>query len=93
MSATPQSAAPVVSRHPLVTVLALLLVVLGLVIGGLGAWLGSLGGSWYYAIAGAGLLASGILLWGNRRSGALVYAALFVGTLLAREPDDPPNAM
>lgn len=84
MSATPQSVpAPVrASRHPLVTVLSLLLVVLGLVIGGLGAWLLSLGGSAYYAIAGAGLLASGLLLFGNRRSGALLYALVFVGTLL-----------
>lgn len=84
MSATPQSApAPVrASRHPLVTVLSLLLVVLGLVIGGLGAWLLSLGGSAYYAIAGLGLLASGILLFGNHRSGALLYALVFVGTLL-----------
>ncbi len=84
MSATPQSApAPVrASRHPLVTVLSLLLVVLGLVIGGLGGWLLCLGGSAYYAIAGLGLLASGTLLFGNRRSGALLYALVFVGTLL-----------
>ncbi len=84
MSATPQSApAPVrASRHPLVTVLSLLLVVFGLVIGGLGGWLLSLGGSAYYAIAGLGLLASGILLFGNRRSGALLYALVFFGTLL-----------
>ena len=39
-------------------------------------------GSAYYAIAGAGLLASGILLFGNRRSGALLYALVFIGTLL-----------
>ena len=82
MSATPQSASAPPPRHPLVTVLSLLLVVLGLVIGGLGAWLLSLGGSAYYAIAGLGLLVSGILLFGNRRSGALLYALVFVGTLL-----------
>ncbi|HDS1648444.1 TPA: membrane-bound PQQ-dependent dehydrogenase, glucose/quinate/shikimate family [Stenotrophomonas maltophilia] len=82
MSATPQSAPAPVRRHPLVTVLSLLLVVLGLVIGGLGAWLFQLGGSAYYLIAGCGLLASGILLWLNRRSGALLYALVFVGTLL-----------
>src|SRR5678815_4750897 len=82
MSATPQSASAPPPRHPLVTVLALLLIVLGLVIGGLGAWLLSLGGSWYYAIAGLGLLVCGILLWGNRRSGALLYALVFIGSLL-----------
>ncbi|MDZ5842296.1 membrane-bound PQQ-dependent dehydrogenase, glucose/quinate/shikimate family [Stenotrophomonas maltophilia] len=82
MSATPQSVPAPVRRHPLVTVLSLLLVILGLVIGGLGAWLFQLGGSAYYLIAGCGLLASGILLWLNRRSGALLYALVFVGTLL-----------
>lgn len=82
MSATPQSAPAPVRRHPLVTVLSLLLVILGLVIGGLGAWLFQLGGSAYYLIAGCGLLASGILLWLNRRSGALLYALVFVATLL-----------
>lgn len=82
MSATPQSTPAPVRRHPLVTVLSLLLVILGLVIGGLGAWLFQLGGSAYYLIAGCGLLASGILLWLNRRSGGLLYALVFVGTLL-----------
>ncbi|SFR80074.1 quinoprotein glucose dehydrogenase [Stenotrophomonas maltophilia] len=82
MSATPQSTPAPVRRHPLVTVLSLLLVILGLVIGGLGAWLLQLGGSAYYLIAGCGLLASGVLLWLNRRSGALLYALVFVGTLL-----------
>ncbi|MCR1807804.1 hypothetical protein NTC87_21680, partial [Stenotrophomonas geniculata] len=62
MSATPPSdPAPVrTPRHPLVTVLSLLLVVLGLVIGGLGAWLLSLGGSAYYALDGLGVVASGL---------------------------------
>ncbi|WP_303635978.1 membrane-bound PQQ-dependent dehydrogenase, glucose/quinate/shikimate family [Stenotrophomonas tuberculopleuritidis] len=86
MSATPQSPSPSPNagtrRHPLVIVLSLLLLVLGPVIGGLGAWLGNLGGSWYYAIAGLGMLLSGGLLWANRRSGAGVYALVFVGTLL-----------
>ena len=84
MSATPQSgSAPApAARHPLVTVLSLLLIVLGLVIGGLGAWLLRLGGSAYYVVAGFGLLLCGLLLWGNRRSGALLYAVVLVGTLL-----------
>lgn len=82
MSTTPQSASLPLRRHVLVTLLALLLLALGLVIGGLGAWLIALGGSWYYAIAGLALLASGVLLWRNLRSGAVIYALLFVGTLL-----------
>ena len=69
------------ARHPLVSVLALLLMVLGSVIGGLGGWLFVLGGSWYYLVAGLGLLVSGVLLWGNRRSGAYLFALVFIGTL------------
>nr|HBZ46171.1 membrane-bound PQQ-dependent dehydrogenase, glucose/quinate/shikimate family [Stenotrophomonas sp.] len=84
MSAVPTSEPPVVlpPRHPLITVLALVLLLLGLVLGGLGAWLAQLGGSWYYVLAGAGLLAAGVLLWGNRRAGAWAYLLVFVGTLL-----------
>ncbi len=69
-------------RHGLVTLLSIVLVLLGVVLGGLGAWLATLGGSWYYVLAGAGLLVSGVLLWGNRRAGALWFGAVFVGTLL-----------
>lgn len=88
MSAAPRAARPDPSstarrpRHALVTVLSLVLIVLGLVLSGLGAWLASLGGSWYYVLAGVGLLVAGVLLWGNRRAGALWFGAVFVGTLL-----------
>jgi quinoprotein glucose dehydrogenase len=70
------------TRHGLITLLSIVLVLLGLVLGGLGAWLASLGGSWYYVLAGVGLLVSGVLLWGNRRAGALWFGLVFVGTLL-----------
>ncbi len=70
------------ARHGLITLLSIALVLLGLVLGGLGAWLASLGGSWYYVLAGLGLLVSGVLLWGNRRAGALWFGLVFVGTLL-----------
>jgi len=88
MSAAPRAARPDPSstarrpRHALVTVLSLVLMLLGLVLGGLGAWLAILGGSWYYVLAGVGLLVAGVLLWGNRRAGALWFGAVFVGTLL-----------
>lgn len=78
----PPSHAPRAGRHPLLTLLSLLLILLGLVIGGLGAWLATLGGSWYYVIAGLGMLVSGVLLWGNRRSDAQLFALVFIGTLL-----------
>ncbi|MBL7251672.1 membrane-bound PQQ-dependent dehydrogenase, glucose/quinate/shikimate family [Alloalcanivorax marinus] len=50
-------------------------------IGG-GGWLASLGGSWYYLIAGLGMLFSGGLLAAGRRLGVTLYALVFVGSLL-----------
>ncbi|WP_282297568.1 PQQ-binding-like beta-propeller repeat protein [Stenotrophomonas sp. PS02289] len=84
MSAAPPSdpSRPPTPRHPLVTVLSLLFILLGVLIGGLGLWLFQLGGSAYYLLAGVGLLASGVLLWGNRRMGAWLFFAVFAGTFL-----------
>lgn len=47
-----------------------------------GAWLASLGGSWYYLIAGLGLVLSGALLIAARRAGVALYALVFLGTVL-----------
>ena len=82
MSAAPPSdpSRPPAPRHALVTVLSLLFLLLGLVIGGLGIWLWRLGGSAYYALVGLGLLLSGLLLWTNRRFGAWLFFAVFLGT-------------
>lgn len=73
--------APAPARHPLVSVLALLLIALGAVLAAGGGWLLQLGGSWYYVLAGVGLLASGALLWRNLRSGAQLFALVFIGTV------------
>ena len=43
-------------------VFALLLILLGLAILVGGVWLIALGGSWYYALAGLGLIASGVFI-------------------------------
>jgi quinoprotein glucose dehydrogenase len=61
--------------------LGVFLVLMGLpqVIGG--AWLLSLGGSWYYLPAGIALVASGVLLIRRNRLGAWVYGGLFFVTL------------
>ncbi|MBA4785737.1 MAG: PQQ-binding-like beta-propeller repeat protein, partial [Rhizobiales bacterium] len=59
-----------------------LLVLLGLVIGGGGLWLIALGGSWYYAIAGIGLVISGVLILKGSISGALVYGVTYLFTLV-----------
>ncbi|HYD87175.1 MAG TPA: membrane-bound PQQ-dependent dehydrogenase, glucose/quinate/shikimate family [Vitreimonas sp.] len=51
-----------------------------LLIGGL--WLAALGGSWYYFLAGAGLIAAAIPLMQRRMIGAWIYFAVFVATLI-----------
>jgi quinoprotein glucose dehydrogenase len=53
---------------------------LALLIGGFR--LVSLGGSWYYLIAGAALGVAGILIARGRMSGAWLYGAAFLGTLV-----------
>lgn len=65
-----------------VAVLAALLTLIGvtLVLGGL--YLATLGGSWYYFIAGAGLLGSAWYLLQRRLLGAWIFVAIFVFTLL-----------
>ena len=53
----------------------------GIVLATAGAWLASIGGSWYYLLAGIGLIVSGIQLARGRWTGALWFAAVFIGTL------------
>jgi quinoprotein glucose dehydrogenase len=65
-----------------VRVLAALLLLIGAVLAGGGAWLAVLGGSPYYVAAGLGLLVAGLLLWRLRIAGVAVYALVFVGTLV-----------
>ncbi|QPC88180.1 membrane-bound PQQ-dependent dehydrogenase, glucose/quinate/shikimate family [Mesorhizobium sp. NBSH29] len=65
-----------------VALTALVFVVFGLALGGGGAWLIVLGGSWYYAIAGLAFLLTAILLFQRRSLALWVYVALLVGTLL-----------
>lgn len=58
-----------------------LLVLCGLGVGGGGAWLVLLGGSWYYGVAGAALLATGLLLWRRSTLALWLYAGLLLATL------------
>jgi quinate dehydrogenase (quinone) len=46
-----------------------------------GAYLITLGGSWYFALAGLGMTAAGILLARRRLPGALLYLAVFVASI------------
>jgi membrane-bound PQQ-dependent dehydrogenase (glucose/quinate/shikimate family) len=63
-------------------IFASLLLLIGLVLAIGGVRLASLGGSLYYVIAGLLLIASAVLLWRGRRSGAYVYWLLTVGTVV-----------
>ena len=63
-------------------VLAVVLVVIGLLLLAGGIWLITLGGSWYYAIAGIGVTASGVLLFMGRRLAVLVYAVTWLFTFV-----------
>ena len=60
------------------TLLALLMALIGIVLGIGGAWLLILGGSIYYLIAGIGLLASAWFLFRGRLLGGWIYIGLFV---------------
>jgi quinoprotein glucose dehydrogenase len=59
-----------------------LMALLGLVIFAGGVWLVSLGGSYYYLLAGLGLIVSGWLLATRRPEGAWLYALIFVATVI-----------
>ena len=71
--------------HPILTlyvrVLAVLTGIAGLVLAAGGAWLLSLGGSWYYLVAGVGLVATAVLLWRGGLAGIWLYLAVFALTV------------
>lgn len=74
---------PTPNRPPwYVTLFGIVLALIGLALAAGGARLVSLGGSWYYLIAGLGMLASGILLIRRRSSGAWLYTIVFVATVI-----------
>ena len=65
----------------LIAALALVLAVFGLLLLGGGVWLISLGGSWYYALAGAGLLLTAWLLFRQSRAAVWVYLLIYAATV------------
>ncbi|ETX11194.1 glucose dehydrogenase [Roseivivax halodurans JCM 10272] len=64
-----------------VKAVAVVLAFIGIVLLGGGVYLILLGGSWYYAVAGALLLASGVFLFRMDRTGVLIYAVTWAITL------------
>ena len=71
-----------IDRHWLLWVFGAVLALFGLAMAAGGVWLVTLGGSWYYLLAGIGLLMAGIELMRGRITGAWWFAAVFAGTLL-----------
>jgi membrane-bound PQQ-dependent dehydrogenase (glucose/quinate/shikimate family) len=67
-------------RPPRVFAVVLILIGLALAVGGVR--LATLGGSFYYVLAGLALVASGGLLWRRDRRGSLVYGLLLIATLV-----------
>jgi quinate dehydrogenase (quinone) len=63
-------------------VFAVILILIGLTLAVGGVRLVTLGGSFYYVLAGLAILASGVLLWRRDRRGSLVYGLLLAATLL-----------
>lgn len=69
------------SRNWAVVTMAILCLLFGLVILVGGVWLLTLGGSAYYSLAGAGLIATAVLLHFNRMEAVWVYLAVWAGTV------------
>ncbi|MWD27948.1 glucose dehydrogenase [Aquicoccus sp. SCR17] len=63
------------------SILGWLCILLGLVLLVGGIWLISLGGSWYYALAGLGLGLTGLLLNWRNMAAVWVYLLTWLGTL------------
>jgi quinoprotein glucose dehydrogenase len=63
-------------------ILALVLAVIGLVLAVGGIWLAVLGGSFYYLLAGAALLASAYFIANGQSPGAWIYIVTFVVSVL-----------
>jgi len=63
-----------------VIVLGAVLAVIGIVLGVGGIWLAVLGGSFYYLLAGVGLLISGALMILERAAGVWLYAVIYLAT-------------
>lgn len=63
-------------------IFAVILFLVGLALAAGGVRLASLGGSWYYLIAGVTLIASAVLLWRGHRWGAYLYGLLTLATVI-----------
>jgi len=79
---TQQARSPSLAVRLLLGILGAVLAIAGLAFLVGGGKLISLGGSWYFLLAGLGLLLSGVQVLRGRRSGGWLYLATFAATLL-----------
>ncbi len=70
-----------VARWPL-WVVGFGMLVFALLYIGLGGYLASVGGSWYFVLAGVGMLVSSVLLFKQRLAGAWLFAAVMVASVI-----------
>lgn len=70
------------SGSVLKTILAAIAAIFGLVLLFGGIYLATLGGSWYYIIAGLFFLATAVLLQKRKSTALIVYAVLVLGTVV-----------
>jgi quinoprotein glucose dehydrogenase len=63
-------------------VLGTMMAIMGLVLAIGGGWLIALGGSFYYLLAGIGLIVSGVMIFQKQMEGALLYLLVFLATLV-----------
>ena len=62
--------------------IAAIILIFGMLIFGGGIWLAALGGSWYYVLAGIGLLATAFFLFRRSMTAVWLYLATFIGTVI-----------
>ena len=67
---------------PLLLVTGIIFILLGLVLAGGGIWLLTLDGSWYYILAGLGIIVAGALVFKGRRTARSFLAFLLAATLI-----------
>ncbi|WP_230492148.1 MULTISPECIES: membrane-bound PQQ-dependent dehydrogenase, glucose/quinate/shikimate family [unclassified Janthinobacterium] len=67
---------------PLLKVTGVIFILFGLALLGGGIWLATLGGSWYYLLAGIGMLVAGVLVFQGKRSAQAFLAFLLLATLV-----------
>ncbi len=66
----------------MLTITSFVFAIIGLVIGGGGVWLLTLGGSWFYAFAGIMFLLTAFFLWRRSRAALWLYATFVIVALL-----------